>query len=65
MLNFWKDLNECIKKFEKERKVIVMGDRNAKVGNKSVEDVVDKWLVPGRNENGEWLLDICAERWLS
>ncbi len=31
-MKFWNDLNKCIKSFEKGRKVIVMGDMNAKVG---------------------------------
>ncbi len=25
-------------------------------------DVVGKWGIPGKNENGEWLVDVCAER---
>ena len=64
MRKFWKDLNECIECFEIERKVIVMGDMNAKVGDERVDEVVGKWGVPGKNENGEWLVDVCAERGL-
>ena len=64
MMKFWNDLNECIKCFEIGRRVIVMGDMNARVGDESVEEVVGKWGVPGRNENGEWLVDVCAERGL-
>ena len=62
MEKFWNELNDCINGFEEGRKVIVMGDMNAKVGDECVEDVVGKWGVPGWNENGEWLVDICAER---
>ena len=61
---FWKELNECLKKFEPERKVFVMGDLNAKVGCEEVDDIVGKWGVPGVNENGECLVDLCSERGL-
>ena len=61
---FWKELNECLKKFESERKVFVMGDLNAKVGCEEVDDIVGKWGVPGVNENGECLVDLCSERGL-
>lgn len=46
----------------------MMGDMNAKVENESVDEVVGEWEVPGRNENGDWLVDIqywvCVERGL-
>ncbi len=58
------DLNQCVKSPERERMVNVMGDMNAKVGDETVEEVVGKWGVPGMNENGEWLVDVCAERGL-
>jgi len=61
---FWKELNECLKEFEEGRKVIVMGDMNAKVGDERIDEVVGKWGVPGKNENGDNLVDICAERGL-
>ena len=64
MEKFWNELNECVNSFEEGRKVIVMGDMNAKVGDECMEDVVGKWGVPGWNENGEWLVDVCAERGL-
>jgi len=64
MRKFWKNLNECLSDFESERKVIVMGDMNAKVGYEEVDGVVGKWGVPGVNENGECLVDVCAERGL-
>ena len=64
MKKFWKNLNECLSEFESERKVIVMGDMNAKVGCEEIEGIVGKWGVPGMNENGEYLVDMCAERGL-
>ena len=64
MKKFWNELNECLKMFEPERKVFVMGDMNARVGCEEVDGVVGKWGVPGTNENGECLVDLCAERGL-
>ncbi len=55
---FW----ACLKSFEKDRKLVMMGDMNAKVGDICVMDVVGQWGIPGKNENGEWLMDVCAER---
>ena len=42
--------------------VVVLGDLNARVGNGEVEGVVGKYGVPGENENGERLLDMCVEQ---
>jgi len=61
---FWKDLNDCLRKFEPERRVILMGDMNAKVGSDVIGCIVGKWGVPGVNENGECLVDLCSERGL-
>ena len=33
IINFWNDLNYHIKKFDKERKLIVIGNMNAKLEN--------------------------------
>ncbi len=41
-----------------------MGDMNGKVGDEWVMNVVGKWGIPGKNENGEWLVDACTERGL-
>ncbi len=30
---FWEEVNACLKSFEKERKLVMMGDMNAKVGD--------------------------------
>ncbi len=35
-----------------------------KWGDECVMDVVGKWGIIGKNENGEWLVDVCAERGL-
>ncbi len=47
--------------FEKGR-IVVYGDMNGRVGNSELAGVVGKWGVEGVNENGEHLVDICAER---
>ena len=41
---------------------VVLGDLNARVGDGEVEGVVGKYGVPGENESGERLLDICVEQ---
>ena len=35
---------------------------NARVGDGEVEGVVGKYGVPGENESGERLLDVCGAR---
>lgn len=42
---FWKDLNEYLNELEERRKVIVVDDMNAKVGNERLDVVVGKWGV--------------------
>ncbi len=59
---FWEDLGELLKKFENVRRVFLLGDVNARVGNTEIGVVVGKYGVDGVNENGQYLVDICAER---
>ena len=42
--------------------VVVLGDLNARVGDGEVEGVAGKYGVPGENESGERLLDMCVEQ---
>ena len=42
--------------------MVVLGDLNARVGNKVIEGIVGRHGVPGRNESGERLLEMCAEQ---
>ena len=42
--------------------MVVFGDLNAIVGNEVIEGIVGWHGVPGRNESGERLLEMCAER---
>jgi len=60
----WKNLNECMTRFGEEERLVVLGDINAKVGDRDQDGVVGKLVVPGVNENGKCLVEICAERGL-
>ena len=62
--SFWENLNECIAGFGEDDKIVVLGDMNAKVGDREREGVVGKFGVPGINENGECLVEMCVERGL-
>ncbi len=59
---FWNDLSECVGNFRGSERVVVLGDLNARVGDEVVENVVSRYGVPGRNESGRKLLDMCMER---
>ena len=37
-------------------------DLNARVGNELIEGIVGRYGVPGRNESGDRLLEMCAEQ---
>ena len=41
---------------------MVMGDLNARVGDEEIENVVGRYGVPGRNESGEKLIELCTEQ---
>ena len=53
---------ECVEVLSRKNYVVVLGDLNARVGDREVEGVVGKFGVPGVNETGEKLLDMCVER---
>jgi len=59
---FWKEMSECIESFGVNVNVIVLGDLNARVGDEVIDGVVGKFGVPGRNESGECLIDMCLEQ---
>ena len=61
---FWTRFNECIGGFESNVRVIALGDVNAKVGDREREGIVGKFGVPGTNENGVCLLELCNVRGL-
>ena len=59
---FRESLNACLAGFDENERVTVLGDLNAKVGDKERGEVVGKFGVPGVNENGECFFDLCKER---
>ena len=59
---FWNELSECVGSFGRNESVGVLGDLNARVGNEVIEGIVGRHGVPGRNESGERLLEMCAEQ---
>ena len=58
---FWNDLSECVGSFGRNESVVVLGDLNSRVGNEVIEGIVGRHVVPGRNESGERLLEMCAQ----
>ena len=64
MRKFWNDVNECLRSFDTGSRIVLLGDMNGRVGSSEIAGLVGKWGVDGVNENGEHLVDICAERGL-
>ena len=62
---FWECFNECINDFNENERIVEIGDMNGRVGSREVYGVVGKYGVPGVNENGERLVEVCSERRLS
>ena len=63
--NFWEELKGCIEVCEDRRKVVIIGDINARVDDSEVEGVVGKSGVLGANENGRKLIEMCSEKRMS
>ena len=61
----WNEFSECVGSFGRNESVVVHGDFNARVGNEVIEGIVGRHVVPGRNESGERLLEMCAEQELA
>ena len=59
---FWESLSSCVEGLSDRNFVVVLGDLNARVGEREVEGVIGKYGVPGVNESGEKLLEMCVER---
>ena len=55
-------VSKCVGSFGGNESVVVLGDFNARVGNEVIEGIVGRHDVPGRNESGEQLLEMCAEQ---
>ena len=56
------ELSECVGDFGRNESVVVLADLNARVGNEVIEGIVGRHGVPGRNESGDRLLEMCAEQ---
>ena len=59
---FWNELSECVGSFGRNESVVVLGDLNARVGNEVIEGIDRRHEVPGRNESGERVLEMCTEQ---
>ncbi|KAK7063259.1 hypothetical protein SK128_028362 [Halocaridina rubra] len=59
---FWMILNECVEDLGMNVNVVLRGDLNFRVGNEPVDCVIGKYGVPGRNESGEKIVEMCIER---
>jgi hypothetical protein len=58
-VKFWLEVSECVNGFGANAYVVLLGDLNARVGNGMIEKVIGKYGVPGLNDSGERLLEIC------
>ena len=59
--DFYMDLQQILDDVPKKDAILVIGDWNAKVGEKAVPDIVGKFGLGKRNEAGERLIDFCQE----
>ena len=59
---YWNELTWCVDGLSTRNYVVVLQDLNARLGDGEVEGVVGKYGVPGENESGERLFDMCVER---
>ena len=62
---FWNELRDCVNSFGDNINVVVLGDLNARVGNTVIGGVVARFGVPGVNESGERLIDMCIDQELA
>ena len=59
---FWSELSYCIRSFGRNESVVVLGDLNVRVGNEVIDRIVGQHGMPGTNESGKRLLEMCAEQ---
>ena len=57
---FWNNLNDCLQSFGANVSIVL--DLNVHVGDEVVKDVVAKYEMLERNENGERMIVLCVER---
>ena len=56
---FYEEIQQAVKYTNSNDVLLVMGDCNAKVGMKAMEDVVGKFGIVNRNERGDRLIEFC------
>ena len=61
---FWGMLDTLLGTLGDTYKVFVLGDMNGKVGNRVVNDVIGCQGVPGENDNGNRMKELCQENGL-
>ena len=62
---FWNDLSDCIASFNVRYHIVVLGDLNARVGDLMIDKVLGRYGVPGLNESGERMIEMCMEQELA
>ena len=48
--------------FDSNESIVLMGDLNARVGDREIDGVTGKFGVQGINDNSEKLIEVCSER---
>ena len=62
---FWNELRDCVDGFGDNVNVVVLGDLNARVGNTVIRGVTARYGVPGQNDSGVRLIDMCIDQELA
>lgn len=65
MEKLWNTRNECADDVQDDAEVILLGIVNTKTANKKRGRCVEEWETEGRNENGDQLVRLCAEKELA
>ena len=60
--NFYELMQKAVDELSKNDVNIIMGDMNAKIGhdNTAFEEIMGKWGIGDRNENGDLFVNFCA-----
>ena len=64
-VEFWNELSACVESLSVRSYVVVLGDLNARVGDREIEGVIGKYGMPGENASGERLVNMCLENGLA
>ena len=58
---FYEDLQDLLELSPQKDALLIIGDRNAKVGSQETPGVTGKFGLGIRNEAGQWLIEFCQE----